>query len=112
MAGSSADTQFVVEGAPADPSIRLLVSGEIDVATSPRLRQILFGLIDSGSGRIDIDLSGVTFLDSSGLGVLVAARNRLRGQRREHALAVRGVPDSIRRVFEITGLDDLFDLPA
>jgi anti-sigma B factor antagonist len=56
---------------------RVVVRGEVDMATAPQLRELLEGLIESGSKRIVIDCRELSFLDSSGIGVLVAARNRL-----------------------------------
>jgi anti-sigma B factor antagonist len=49
----------------------LAVRGEIDVATAPQLREELLELVSAGRKQIVVDLSGVDFLDSTGLGVLV-----------------------------------------
>ena len=51
----------------------LAVSGEVDVATVPRLREQLHGLVAQGSNKIIVNLDGVDFLDSTGLGVLVGS---------------------------------------
>ncbi len=83
------------------------VRGEIDVATSPRLRTELSALIGRGATAITLDFAGVSFVDSSGLGVLVGALKRLRGGDEgdgSGALRIVGVQDAVRRVFEITGL--------
>ncbi len=108
MTDAAAGASFVVEPSAEPGSIRLVVAGEVDVATSPDLRRALFGIVDSGATRIEVDFADLRFIDSSGLGVLVAARNRLRETGHEHALSLGRLPDPIRRVFEITGLDDLF----
>ncbi|MDQ1429696.1 MAG: anti-sigma factor antagonist [Actinomycetota bacterium] len=84
------------------------VRGEIDVATSPRLRTELGALLGRGATEITLDFSGVTFVDSSGLGVLVGALKRLRdGQDSDEAGSLRivGAQDAVRKVFEITGLE-------
>lgn len=83
------------------------VEGEIDVATSPRLRTELASVIERGAQTIVLDLRAVSFIDSSGLGVLVGALKRLREQRGD-AIVIRGLQESVRRVFEITGLTELF----
>ena len=54
------------------------VSGEIDVYTAPKLRESLLNLVDSGNYQLIIDMEGVEFLDSTGLGVLVGGLKRVR----------------------------------
>jgi anti-sigma B factor antagonist len=93
-------------GTPTNPVVT--VRGEIDVATSPRLRTELSALLGRGATQITLDFSGVTFVDSSGLGVLVGALKRLRdGQGSDDAGSLRivGAQDAVRKVFEITGLE-------
>jgi anti-sigma B factor antagonist len=84
----------------------IAVVGEIDVATSPELRQAITQVIDAGD-RVTIDLSGTTFIDSSGLGVLVGGLKRAR-ELGYDGVALRGVQEPVRRVLEITGLTELF----
>jgi anti-sigma B factor antagonist len=95
-----------------DPSTALVqVRGEIDVATTPRLRSMLHGLADEeGVHTMVIDLDGVEFIDSSGLGVLIGCSRRLRarGEGRELKLVCSRV--NLLRVFEITGLDGVFPM--
>jgi anti-sigma B factor antagonist len=64
---------------PAGPGRTVVeVSGEIDVYTAPKLREALLSLVDSGTYRLIVDMSGVEFLDSTGLGVLVGGLKRVR----------------------------------
>ena len=86
----------------------LAVSGEVDVATVPRLREQLHGLVASGTPRIVVDLDAVDFLDSTGLGVLVGALKRVRANGGELALVCTA--PRIRKVFEVTGLTKVFAL--
>ncbi len=93
------------------------VRGELDLSTSDELRSALDGAFDSDPPRIAIDLTGVTFMDSSSLGVLVAALERAREGNGE--LRLVGVQGSPAKVIALTGLDSAFtiddstdDLPA
>jgi anti-sigma B factor antagonist len=82
--------------------------GEIDLFTAPDLKQVLTEAIESGQHRLVIDLSDVSFLDSTALGVLIGAVKRLRS--RGGALAIVNTEPSIAKTFEITGLDQIFTI--
>jgi anti-sigma B factor antagonist len=86
------------------------VYGELDVATSPTLRERLVDLIGDGSARLVLELDGVDFLDSTGLGTIVSSLKRAR----THGGDLRLVCNQarIRRLFEITGLDKAIPLLA
>jgi len=84
------------------------ISGEIDVFTSPRLREMLLDIIENGGQHLVVDLGDVTFLDSTGLGVLVGIYHRLRA--RSGSMAFMGVNDRVRRVFHVTQLTKIFVL--
>jgi anti-sigma B factor antagonist len=86
----------------------LAVSGEVDVATVPRLREQLHALVAEGNQRIIVNLDGVDFLDSTGLGVLVGALKRVRSN--DGDLFLVCTQPRIRKVFEVTGLTKVFSL--
>ena len=86
----------------------LAVTGEVDVATAPRLREQLISLVGEGKVRIVVDLEQVDFLDSTGLGVLVGALKRVRTQ--EGDLSLVCTEARILKVFEITGLTKVFSM--
>jgi anti-sigma B factor antagonist len=86
----------------------LAAAGELDVHTAPELRERLSELIGTGSKTILIELSGVTFVDSTALSVLVSALKRLR--QADGDLQLSSPTASVRRVFEITGLTRLFTI--
>ncbi|CAN5249177.1 anti-sigma factor antagonist BldG [soil metagenome] len=86
----------------------LAVGGEIDVATAPRLREQLIGLVTGGRHRIVVDLGGVDFIDSTGLGVLIGALKRVRSRNGELVLVCTDA--RVLKVFDITGLDQVFRL--
>ena len=66
-------------------------------------------MLAQGPGEVTLDLHGVSFVDSSGLGVLVGALKRLREAGGERFVIV-GAQDAVRKIFTITGLNTLFEL--
>ena len=79
------------------------VFGEVDVATAPELKERLTGLVNEGRVKLVLDLSGVDFLDSTGLGMIVSALKRARTHGGD--LRIVCTESRITRLFEITGLD-------
>ena len=84
------------------------VGGEIDVYTAPRLRETLISLVDSGNYQLVIDMEGVEFLDSTGLGVLVGGLKRVRAH--DGTIDLVCTQERILRVFRITGLSNVFTI--
>jgi anti-sigma B factor antagonist len=102
------DQEFQIEEqANAVPPV-IAVSGEIDVATAPQLRECLHRVIAQGESTIVLDLLGVTFLDSTALGVLVGALKRCRELGGDLHLVV--ADPRIMKIFEITGLTNVFTI--
>jgi anti-sigma B factor antagonist len=84
------------------------VSGEVDMATGPALRDNLLSVLADGTPRIVLDLSGVTFMDSSGLGALLGSQRRARLLDGEIRL---GAPsDRVLEILRLTNLDRVFDV--
>lgn len=88
----------------------ITVAGEVDLSSSPALREEFLRLVGLGRYQVIVDLSGVEFLDSTGLGVLVAGLKRLRDNGGDLVLA--GPEPRILRLFEITGLTKVFVIHA
>jgi anti-sigma B factor antagonist len=86
------------------------LEGEIDVYTAPNLKQQIITLLDSGVRHILVNLTNVEYLDSTALGVLIGGLKRLR--ERDGSLDLICPNQRIKRVFEITGLDKIFDMYA
>jgi anti-anti-sigma factor len=86
----------------------LTVSGELDISTAGALQHALQELLDAETERVEVDLSGVVFMDSSALSALVAAHERATKHNQRLAL-VRPSP-ACAKVLGITGLDRVFDL--
>ncbi len=86
----------------------IVVSGEIDVYTAPKLREKLISLADAGSYQLIVDMEGVEFLDSTGLGVLVGGLKRVRAQ--DGWIDLVCTQSRILRIFKITGLNKVFSI--
>lgn len=88
------------------PMIEL--EGEVDVYTAPQLKQQVIGVLESGAKELIVDLTRVDYLDSTALGVLIGGLKRMR-EVDGNMMLICPSP-RIRRVFEITGLDKIFDI--
>ena len=86
------------------------VTGEIDVYTAPTLREELATLIDEGRTDLVADLTAVSFMDSTGLGVLVGALKRLRTTGGDLRLVID--QEKVLKVFRITALTQVFEIHA
>jgi len=100
--------EFKVDDAGLRDAPGVAVQGEIDIAAGPALEEAIDTAIRGSAGAFVIDLSGVDFLDSSGLHVLMRARSLL--GREDRALAVVCPFGPVRRVFELSGSSELFVL--
>jgi len=86
------------------------VTGEIDVYTAPTLRERLNELVADGEYHLVVDMAGVDFLDSTGLGVLVGGLKRARSH--DGTLQLVCDQEKILKVFRITGLTKVFPIHA
>ncbi len=84
------------------------VVGEVDVATAPQLRDRLGEAVAEGFPTVVADLTGVTFLDSTALGVLIETKKLCDGAGETMRIAVS--EPRILKIFEITGLIEFFDI--
>ena len=102
------DNEFRVDVEASNGVAVVVVAGELDLYTAPELRERLARVDEGGAERVVLDLSEVTLVDSMALGVLLGAKKRLA----THAGAIDLVvsKSDIRRIFEITMLDRVFDL--
>lgn len=82
------------------------VGGEVDVYTAPRLRDQLTELVAAGAYHLVVDLEGVEFLDSTGLGVLVGGLKKVRAH--DGSLELVCHQDRLLKIFRITGLAKVF----
>ena len=84
----------------------LAPSGRLDVAGAPALKEAVSEAITSGQPRLIIDMEGVSFVDSSGLGSVVAALKQARSAKGDLRLAAPN--QQVRVVLELTTLDRVF----
>lgn len=97
----------VESGSAGDRSV-IEVAGEVDVYTAPQLREKLVAEVDAGRHHLIVDLRGVEFLDSTGLGVLVGGLKRVR--QHEGTLQLVCTQARILKIFELTGLTRVFTI--
>jgi anti-sigma B factor antagonist len=90
---------------PAEPNV-LPLEGEIDLHVSPRVTAALRTLIEQKPARLVVDLSRVTYIDSSGLAALIEGMQNVEAYGGKFVLA--GVQENVRPIFEIARLDQVF----
>jgi anti-sigma B factor antagonist len=95
----------IVQSKPDSGTSLISVAGELDLFTAPSLKQMLADALHAGSSRLVVDLSLVTFIDSTTLGVLVGTARRLDAGER---LAIVCTRPNVRKIFEFSGLDGTF----
>ncbi|OES45427.1 anti-sigma factor antagonist [Domibacillus iocasae] len=84
------------------------LAGEIDAYTAPKLRETAFPYTEKEEADIVIDLSGVTYMDSTGLGVFVGLFKSLNAN--NGTMKLIGLSDRLKRLFDITGLADIMNI--
>lgn len=88
-----------------DETSAIAVEGELDLSSAPRVKWVLMDTLDEGRTRIVVDLTKASFMDSTGLGVLIGVHKRL--QQGAELLVV--CPEGpVRQVFEFSGTDGAF----
>lgn len=102
------DTTFEINETSDGGVAVVAVRGEIDVATAPALRMALVAKEEAGESVVVVDLTAVTFMDSTALGVLVGGHRRLGEAGSVLRLVVTEA--RVRKVLEITGLIDVFEI--
>ncbi|KMJ55861.1 anti-sigma-factor antagonist [Bacillus sp. LL01] len=86
----------------------IYLTGEIDAYTAPKLRGALTPLAETSTKQIVVDLKNVQYIDSTGLGIFVGILKLTDAN--ESSLKLRGMSDRVRRLFTITGLDEVIQI--
>jgi anti-sigma B factor antagonist len=89
----------------------LVVGGEVDFEVSPQLKARVMRAIKAGTRRLVLDLTDVTFIDSTAIGVLAGAVEKL-DESGGGSLSVVSTHEKVIQIFEITGLDNLVTIYA
>jgi anti-sigma B factor antagonist len=101
--------EFSVDARPVgDGSTAVSVRGELDLSTAGQLRDRLYALLDAGTTLLTLDVSGLSFIDSTGLGVIVAVLKR--AKELGGNLVLRGPSKSARKVIDISGLSQIVEI--
>ena len=99
---------LTVTAATDDAGVRVVLSGELDIGSAPEVEQVLQQVEADGAPDLTIDLRALTFMDSTGLRMLVAADKRARDEGRSLRI-IRG-PAPVQRILDLTGLGDKLPL--
>lgn len=102
--------ELTIDRREADRLTVVQVSGELDVYTAPRLEEVLADSVEKGHRDVVIDLTRVTFMDSTALGVLVSSRQKV--AEGEGRLRLVLSDPNVGKIMRITGFQDLFEIYA
>jgi anti-anti-sigma factor len=99
---------FSATKAERDGESLVTLSGELDMATAPDLATVLASLMGQGPDQVILDLSALSFIDSSGIAVLVASQHKMIEHGRH--LTLHGARPHAMKVFEIAGLVEFLNV--
>jgi anti-sigma B factor antagonist len=95
---------FEIDVAGDGQTARLVLTGELDLATVPRVEQAVDATLAQRARALIIDLSGLAFIDSSGLRLLIVLHQRATSE--SWALSLIRPPQRAMRVFQVSGLEE------
>jgi anti-anti-sigma factor len=96
-------TDFTIEERPRGDAAELALAGDLDMSATFALEPVLDRILADAPRELVLDLADVSFVDSSGLGLLIATHER--AGHAEVDMAIKGAGPEIQRVFHIAGLD-------
>ena len=99
--GSGPNGSFSVKTLEDGDCVRLLIEGELDLATVPRLSAALLSVGQNGHRSVVLDLEALTFMDASGLNAILSSRHRVVAAGK--AFTVESCRGNVARVFTLTG---------
>lgn len=99
---------FMLKEKTIDDKLLLQVEGEIDIYTCTELKDRIYSFLDKGIKELTVDLSKVTYIDSTGLGVFIGVLRNLKEI--GGSLKLLKPTPRVGKVLKITGLDRVFDI--
>jgi anti-sigma B factor antagonist len=109
MSGEAREIGLQIQSSLRSGGYLIALHGEVDLHSSPKLRQTLLDVLEQNpTQHIVIDLTGVSYMDSSGVGTLVELKRK--SERRKGRVTLVGPQPRVRSVFEITQLDKFFQI--
>ncbi|HNW46901.1 MAG TPA: STAS domain-containing protein [Thermotogota bacterium] len=97
-----------IQSKTEEKRVIVYISGDIDAYHSPKLKEEMDTFVNGELSDIALDLSDVPYIDSAGLGTLVSILRETRNAKK--ALKLVGLRQNIKRIFEMTRLDKIFDV--
>jgi anti-anti-sigma factor len=107
---STPEAPLVVDVSGDDDAVVLALQGELDPHTAPQLREALDRAVTDDTRLLVLDLSGILFVDSSGLRVIISAYRTMTD--RDGRFVLRAPSATTRRILDVTGLADLIEVEA
>ena len=92
-----------IKTSETDGTSRVAVTGEVDVSNAAKLREAVDGALAAGAERVEVDLGEVSYIDSTGIGVLVGAAHR--AEEGGVAFEVANPQRNVRRVLGLLGVE-------
>lgn len=97
---------MTIEKKIENENVTLLITGRLDTTTAPELEKTLDGILD-GTKELVFDMTGLEYISSAGLRVILKAQKAMNTQ---GSMKLTGVNDSIMEVFDITGFLDILTI--
>ena len=100
--------ELVMDNTIENGKLRILLKGEVDISTAPEFKTRLYELVGEGDKDIELFCEELSYIDSTGLGILVGALKRVK--KNENSVYIYRLKENIKKLFRITGLDKVFIL--
>jgi anti-sigma B factor antagonist len=110
-AAEDGTTPLIIDVREEGAETHIVLTGELDLLTAPRLMRALLDLDDDGvRAAVVLDIRQLSFIDSTGLSVLIAQHKKSEAEGK--SMVIYGPTPTAKRLFEITGLTDIFTIRA